>query len=74
MNILEQRLSSVDKSSMSSEQCISDDYIDELKRKIQSQVITLYFLLFFLNLFYQNGLMGSKVLVVDRLASISVLP
>ena len=74
MNILEQRLSSVDKSSMSSEQCISDDYIDELKRKIQSQVITLYFLLFFFNLFYQNGLMGSKVLVVDRLASISVLP
>lgn len=69
MNILEQRLSSVDKSSMSSEQCISDDYIDELRRKIQSQVITLYFLLL-----YQNGLMDSKVLVVDRLASISVLP
>ncbi|KAK4562593.1 hypothetical protein RGQ29_005193 [Quercus rubra] len=39
VNILEQRLSSVDKSSMSSEQCISDDYIDELKRKIQSQEI-----------------------------------
>ncbi|KAK7849823.1 kinesin-like protein kin-7d [Quercus suber] len=67
VNILEQRLSSVDKSSMSSEQCISDDYIDELKRKIQSQVITLYFLLL-----YQNGLMDSKVLVVDTLASISV--
>ncbi|KAK9987974.1 hypothetical protein SO802_028213 [Lithocarpus litseifolius] len=39
VNILEQRLSSVDKSSMSSEQCISDEYIDELKRKIQSQEI-----------------------------------
>ncbi len=64
MNILEQRLASVDKLSMSSEQCVSDEYIDELRRKIQSQVITLYF-----SLLYQNGLMDSKVLVVDRLAS-----
>ncbi|GMY05704.1 kinesin-like protein KIN-7D, mitochondrial isoform X1 [Fagus crenata] len=39
VNILEQRLASVDKLSMSSEQCVSDEYIDELRRKIQSQEI-----------------------------------
>ena len=45
MNILEQRLISVtgDKSSISSEQSVPEEYIDELKKKIQSQVITRYF-------------------------------
>ncbi|KAF5448888.1 hypothetical protein F2P56_029383 [Juglans regia] len=39
VNILEQRLVSFTsgKSSMSSEQCVSDVYIDELRKKIQSQ-------------------------------------
>lgn len=42
VNILEQRLVSFTngKSSMSSEQSVSDEYIDELRKKIQAQVIT----------------------------------
>lgn len=42
VNILEQRLASftVDKLSASSKQCISEEYSDELKKKVQSQVIT----------------------------------
>lgn len=42
VNILEQRLASftVDKSSASSEQCTSEEYADELKKKVQTQVIT----------------------------------
>ncbi|KAE8008578.1 hypothetical protein FH972_005076 [Carpinus fangiana] len=41
VNILEQRLISVtgDKSSISSEQSVSEEYIDELKKKIQTQEI-----------------------------------
>lgn len=41
VNILEQRLVSVtgDKSSISSEQSVSEEYIDELKKKIQNQEI-----------------------------------
>lgn len=40
VEILEQRLASltVDKSSVSSEQCASEEYADELKKKVQSQV------------------------------------
>jgi centromeric protein E len=45
VNILEQRLVSVtgDKSSISSEQSVSEEFTDELKKKIQTQVITCYF-------------------------------
>lgn len=41
LNLLEQRLASVtsDKSSGSSEHGVSDEYVDELRRKVQSQVI-----------------------------------
>lgn len=41
VNILEHRLASVagDKSSLSSDQCVPEEYVDELKKKIQSQEI-----------------------------------
>lgn len=47
VNTLEQRLASVsgDKLSLSSEQCISEEYAEELKKKVQSQVINKIFLL-----------------------------
>lgn len=42
LNQLERRLASVsgEKSSGSSEHCVSEEYVDELRKKIQSQVIT----------------------------------
>ncbi|KAA8546024.1 hypothetical protein F0562_020525 [Nyssa sinensis] len=41
IDLLQQQLASVtgDKSSLSSEQCVSEEYIDELRKKIQSQEI-----------------------------------
>lgn len=41
MNMIEQHLASLtgDKSSISLEQCVSEEYVDALKKKIQSQVI-----------------------------------
>lgn len=41
VNLLEQQLASVtsDKSSVSSEQGVSEEHVDELRRKVQSQVI-----------------------------------
>ena len=43
VNLLEQRLASLsgDKLSLSSEQGISEEYADELRKKVQSQVIYL---------------------------------
>lgn len=43
VNILEQRLASAggDKLSPSSKQCMSEEYAEELKKKVQSQVISL---------------------------------
>lgn len=48
VNLLQQQLASVtgDKSTFSSEQCISEEYVDELRKKVQSQVITMIFFAF----------------------------
>ena len=48
VDLLQQQLSSgtVQKLSLSSEQGVSEDYIDELKKKVQSQVLTRIFAAF----------------------------